>query len=137
MPGGRPKGDALARFAAKCRFDPVTGCVEWTGGTTSGKGSVCEYGSFWFEGRRWFAHRWAARFIHGLEIDGLDVDHECRNRLCQQHLQAIPHNHNCWLVWARQQEEPEVELNGIPFHLEPAWLKPFIQLENNDDECPF
>ena len=56
----------LERFIAKCRFEPRTGCVRWIGGKTSGRGNTALYGSFWFEGRRWFAHRWAAAYIHGL-----------------------------------------------------------------------
>jgi hypothetical protein len=85
--------DALERFREKCRFDPTTGCVLWTGGTTQGRGNTAIYGSFWYEGRRWFAHRWAARFIHGLEIDGLQVGHNCPhtadrhpNTLCVEHV---------------------------------------------------
>lgn len=84
---------ALARFAAKCRFEPDTGCVIWTGGTTSGQGCNTRYGAFWFEGRRWFAHRWSCLFIHGLD-PGLDtVGHCCPhtfdgqpNSLCVQHV---------------------------------------------------
>lgn len=145
---GRPKQDALERFAAKCQFNAVTGCVEWIGGTTCGKGNTAKYGSFWFEGRRWFAHRWAAKHIHGLEIEGLDVDHKCRNSLCQQHLQAIPQDANAALRWVRVQhgaEEPppdghHPDMNGVPFFEEPAWLKPFLIMvnsEENDDGCPF
>lgn len=84
---------ALERFRAKCRFEPRTGCVIWTGGRTRGRGNTAEYGSFWYDGRRWFAHRWAAAFIHGLNIDGLTVGHCCPNTpdghpdtLCVQHL---------------------------------------------------
>lgn len=84
---------ALARFRAKCGFCPRTGCVIWTGGKTRGRGNSATYGSFWYNGRRWFAHRWAARFIHGLEIDGLTVGHNCPHTvdghpdtLCVQHL---------------------------------------------------
>lgn len=43
---------ALERFAEKCRFDPTTGCVLWTGGTTAGHGNSARYGAFWFEGER-------------------------------------------------------------------------------------
>lgn len=91
-PGGLfvSTGPAIERFAAKCRFDPVTGCVLWTGGTTAGRGNSAKYGSFWYEGRRWFAHRWAAAFIHGLAIGGAEVGHCCPegpNTLCVQHLE--------------------------------------------------
>lgn len=89
---GSFNGTALERFRRNCRHDPGTDCVLWTGGTTSGRGHSAPYGSFWFEGRRWFAHRWAAKYIHGLEIDGLQVDHCCPNipypnTLCVNHVQ--------------------------------------------------
>lgn len=86
--------DALERFKAKCEFDATTGCVVWTGGTTRGRGNTATYGSFWYEGRRWFAHRWAAVHIHGLNVGGLQVAHCCPhtggkpNSLCVQHVQA-------------------------------------------------
>jgi hypothetical protein len=85
--------DALERFRAKCQFDPRTGCVLWTGGTTRGRGNTATYGSFWYEGRRWFAHRWSGVFIHGLDIEGLQVGHDCKftadghpNTLCVEHV---------------------------------------------------
>lgn len=85
--------DPFERFLAKCEFDSRTGCVVWTGGTTQGRGNSATYGSFWYEGKRWFAHRWAAVFIHGLDVDGLTVGHNCPhtpdghpNTLCVQHL---------------------------------------------------
>jgi len=88
---------ALQRFAEKCRFDPVTGCVVWEGGKTSGRGATKPvYGSFWDDGRRWCAHRWSAAHIHGHDITGVQVDHYCPhlvaarqppNTLCVQHVQ--------------------------------------------------
>jgi hypothetical protein len=85
--------DALERFRAKCSFDARTGCVIWTGGRTQGRGNSAVYGSFWYDNRRWFAHRWAAVHIHGLDVDGLQVGHCCPhtpdghpNTLCVQHV---------------------------------------------------
>lgn len=85
--------DALERFREKCRFDAITGCVLWIGGTTRGRGNSAVYGSFWDGGRRWYAHRWAAKHIHGVEIDGLQVGHCCPNTpdghpntLCVEHV---------------------------------------------------
>lgn len=83
----------IERFRSFCQFEPTTGCVVWTGGVSMGRGHHVPYGVFWFEGRRWFAHRWAAKFVHGLDIDGLQVDHCCPsevrslpNTLCVEHL---------------------------------------------------
>jgi hypothetical protein len=85
----RPRPTARERFLAKCRFNACTGCVEWVGGKTRGKGKTAWYGSFWDQGRRWLAHRWAAQYIHGLDIENRDVDHMCGNTLCVHHLQAV------------------------------------------------
>lgn len=139
---------ALVRFARYCQFDPGTGCVLWTGGCTSGGGHARPYGAFKFQGRRWFAHRWAARFIHGIAIDGLQVDHCCPahvrplpHTLCVQHVQALPLAANRELQTVRAREarrywahvragmEPApplaVDEPGalIPFYPEPAWLQ--------------
>ena len=90
---------ALARFRKFCRFEPETGCVVWTGGTTKGRGHHVPYPAFWYGGRRWFGHRWAAKFIHDVDIEGLHVDHCCPNipkpnTLCVQHVQGISAREN-------------------------------------------
>ncbi len=132
------RADALSRFLAKCRFDPGTGCVLWTGGTTSGRGKTALYPVFWYEGRRWSGHRWAAKFIHGFDIDGQQVDHCCDmhshltapNTLCVAHLQAIPPMMNRELQWIRVQvglDDPppvseEEPFTAVPFYLPPKWF---------------
>lgn len=128
--------DALRRFAAKLEFDPCygldgTGCVLWTGGTTCGQGKHIRYGAFKFERRRWFAHRWAALYIHRQEIEGRQVDHGCNRALCMNHLQAMPPEINRELQWIRVQvgleENPrpqfEEDTLAIPFYVEPDWYK--------------
>lgn len=143
---------ALERFAQKCAFDPTTGCVMWIGGQTSGHGHNQPYGAFWFEGRRWFAHRWAAAFIHGLDIFNQQVDHCCPcgpSTLCVQHvrvttleenrrLQAERKDHRCaqnpltrqhWLLIAKGYEEyhaPRREILDIPWYPVPEWIAPFL-----------
>lgn len=108
--------DALERFRAKCEFDPRTGCVVWTGGRTQGRGNTAVYGSFWYDGRRWFAHRWAAIFVHGLNIDGLTVGHCCPhtpdghpNTLCVQHLEAQTLAENVAECNTRTKTKPPVQ----------------------------
>lgn len=63
---------ALDRFLKFCQFEPETGCVIWTG-------YVCAkgYGRFHYEGRHVLAHRWAAVYIHGLDVGELTVHHNC------------------------------------------------------------
>lgn len=133
----------MERFLSKCRFDPHTGCVLWTGGTTQGRGHHSPYGSFWFERRRWFAHRWAAKHIHKLDIDEKQVDHCCPvevvpkpNTLCVEHLQALGPKCHQEVTIARKfihlqvgvlsyediyGPEPE-PIETIPFFTPPAWL---------------
>lgn len=138
----------MERFLSFCRFEPETGCVLWIGAQTSGRGHSSPYGSFWFEGKRWFAHRWSAKHIHRLEIDGLQVDHCCPhitlpNTLCVEHLQVLTLGENRELQTARAFEArkraiyiqvglldygdvygrpTEDELELIPFFQPPAWL---------------
>lgn len=121
----------LLRFAQYCRHDPITGCVNWVGGTTRGRGKTCKYGCFWFLKRSWRAHRWAGIHIHNLDVGPDDhVDHKCCNALCVQHLQATTPAHNTALYWIRiqvgleelEQERIEEDPNGIPFYRAPEWL---------------
>lgn len=140
---------AIARFIEKCRHNPATGCVEWIGGKTRGRGKTSWYGSFWFKGRRWTAHRWAARFIHGLEIDGLEidgleVDHKCGNTLCVHHLQAVTGPVNRELYWIRVEvgleempPEDQPHDDGFPFHIEPDWLRCHTRSAEPSHEPPF
>lgn len=87
---GKGTKTALQRFAEKCEFDPVTGCVLWRGGTSSGRGNSTRYGVFWDDGRV-FSHRWAAVHIHGIDLGTNDAGHCCPhgpNSLCVQHLEG-------------------------------------------------
>ena len=153
---------ALERFAEKCRFDPTTGCVLWTGGTSAGHGNTARYGRFKDAGVSWSAHRWAAIHIHGLDLGDGQAGHVCPhgpNTLCVQHLEAQSQTENLrelherlkacalqsaeakqhWLFIAigiREPEPPrEVDPDLIPFYLSPAWMKPFQPEPAND--CPF
>jgi hypothetical protein len=155
---------ALARFRSFCRFEPETGCVLWTGGTTSGRGHSVLYGSFWYDTRRWFAHRWSAKFIHGLEIDGLQVDHKCPhitipNTLCVEHVQALTLGENRELqtirAFAARKQAIHVEVgltkyedvygpmweptpDLVPFYSPPAWLGATNDRPRPDrNACPF
>lgn len=157
--------DALTRFAAKCTFDAHTGCVLWTGGKTRGRGNSATYGSFWDRGRREFAHRWAATFIHGFDLSGGEtVGHCCQpepNTLCVEHLEPQTLSANViegnvrraararqtddqrkfWLLVDRGYEQlppaPEgITSSDIPFHEPPAWLRPFMAAPALEG-CPF
>lgn len=138
----------LQRFLSYCRFEPETGCVIWTGARTAGRGHHVPYGSFWFEGRSWYAHRWSAKFIFDLGIEDHQVDHHCPNipipnTLCVNHVQPLTPAENRELQTYRAHEvrkrnihlqvgilqyediygplyEPDPDL--IPFHTPPAWL---------------
>lgn len=156
----------MQRFAEKCVFDYSTGCVLWTGGTATGRGNTTRYGVFWAEGRRVFAHRWAAVHIHGIELGSNEAGHCCPhgpNSLCVQHLEGQTKadniaERNRRVAKANQdartrqfylfkqlgicEDEPESNLekgfDAIPFHQPPAWLRPYIQpMESDDDDCPF
>lgn len=153
--------DALQRFASKCQFDAATGCVLWAGGKTRGRGNTATYGAFWYEGRRWFAHRWAGVHIHGLALDGVQAGHCCPagpNTLCVEHVTGQSQAENLaemhhrrkveqsnaerqfWLLVERGYEQLPADApppaDEIPFHTPPEWLRPFLAQPEND-ECPF
>jgi len=167
MPG--PRGErngrwrpALERFIEKCAFDPVTGCVMWVGGQTSGHGHNEPYGAFWFEGERWLAHRWSAKYIHKFEITGLQVDHNCPcgpSTLCVHHVQpetvevnrALQHlrpgrafqsldTRQYWMFVTKDIEPFKIAervIPEIPFFQPPDWLKPYLPVMENVNDCPF
>lgn len=143
---------AIERFREKCRFEPETGCVLWTGSQCYGRGKTIRYGNFRDGKKIWLAHRWSAKFIHGLEIDNLQVDHCCPmyragsepmlpNTLCVQHVQVLTGQKNRWLQTERRRQfvhlevgilpyhevygEPDIIVpsDAIPFYEEPSWLK--------------
>ena len=157
---------SLERFLEKCIFDPTTGCVLWIGGTTCGRGKSAKYGSFKDAGKRWFAHRWSAVNIHGLDIDGMHVDHNCPldragpghplppNTLCVRHVQALSNGENVMLMherrtWVLTQkgyyEAPPLfdelrappESHALPLHEPPEWWPVDKAVNSRDDDCPF
>lgn len=77
--------DALDRFLAKVAVRD-DGCWEWTG-TRLPAG----YGSFWWDGRKSYAHRFAHEAYIGPIPEGLTIDHLCRNKWCVNpaHLEAV------------------------------------------------
>lgn len=134
---------AYRRFRKFCRFEPETGCVLWTGAQTMGRGHNVPYGAFWFAGRKWAAHRWAAQYVHGFDIEELQVDHCCPNipmpnTLCVQHVQPLTSERNRHLQTERRRHFIHLQVGliqyeevyghpidvgaSIPFHIEPDWL---------------
>lgn len=152
---------ALDRFAEKCAFDPCTGCVMWVGGTGSGQGHHERYGRFSDGGFKWWAHRWAAQYIHGHEITGMQVDHCCPfgpSTLCVQHVKpetaivnrmlqwqrpgrAFQHlqTKKYWLLVTKGYEEYEKRLRvpaDQPIYDAPVWLSPYL-LKRPVEYAPF
>lgn len=152
---------AIERFAEKCRHDPATGCVLWMGGRTRGRGNSAEYGSFWFEGSRWFAHRWSGVHIHKLDLTGKQAGHCCPHgpdTLCVEHVTGQTQRENLaemhdrrqatqsaadrqyWLLVERGYEklpEPAPAPTGlVPFYEPPLWLRPYLK-PTEEISCPF
>lgn len=159
---GIPHPNPLARFAEKCAFDPVTGCVMWVGTVTAGHGHHVPYGRFWYKGKFWLAHRWSGVHIHGLALDGLQADHCCPagpSTLCVEHVagetllrnRELQHlrpgrpiqsteDRQHWLFVSKglKEYQPAVrDASGAPFYSPPDWLRPFLISPENDNVCPF
>lgn len=135
----------------------------WIGTTTHGHGRNEPYGYFYFDGKMWLAHRWAAYFIYGLDIDGLEVDHCCPcgpSTLCVHHIEprtgkvnrALRHTRTprpaaqatetkrYWLFVSLGIEEyhPKPrEVGDVPFFDPPDWLRPFLPKQEISNDCPF
>jgi HNH endonuclease len=79
----------IERFTARYVVQP-DGCWQWTGVTG---GSTARYGYFTWDGRKRPAHRFAYEHFVGPIPPGLEIDHQCGNKLCvnPQHLEAVTH----------------------------------------------
>jgi hypothetical protein len=85
-PHTNKKDPAPARDRFWKRIDVRDGHWFWTA-----KVDKNGYGVFYAENKTWQAHRWAALYVGGMSIDGLEVDHLCQERSCVNpyHLQPI------------------------------------------------
>jgi len=76
----------LARFYSKIKFNKETWCWDWVG-TTLQRG----YGHFSIKRKIWRSHRLSFAIHKGELIEGLTLDHLCRNRACcnPEHLEQV------------------------------------------------
>ena len=70
-----------------------SGCWEWKGG----KGASGRYGYLSIDGKIIGAHQLSYTLFKGEILEGMDIDHLCRNTLCvnPDHLEAVTHRENC------------------------------------------
>lgn len=88
-----PAQTAIERFRVKVDYGvpvphdrPDLGrCDLWTGSTVKG------YGTFWYQGDRWYAHRWLWVETYGPLPAGMIPDHLCHSYQWCQGGQGCPH----------------------------------------------
>lgn len=141
---------ALERFATKLRFVPETGCLIWTAATHPIHAGESRTGIFKFEGKRWMARRWAAKFIMREDIDHKEVFTTCGDDLCVRHLRVdypIINTRQHWLLVTlgygddepddhkseRLARERAVARAAIPEHQRtvPGWFEPYMKKESS------
>jgi len=68
-----------------------SGCWEWTGHKNHG------YGQITVEKRTVRTHRLIYKFFHGELVEGLQINHLCKNKACQNpdHLEQVSPRENC------------------------------------------
>lgn len=90
--------------------EPTDGCVEWWGARSAGG-----YGSVWFEGRNYRAHRLLLTWVSGRELDAREtVMHSCDNPPCVNpaHLSIGDQSKNMSDCVARGRMDRSGESNG-------------------------
>ncbi len=82
--------EAKSRILAKC-ITTDKGCWEWNGGRASGG-----YGQIKLFGVKYRTHRVMFSIFGGVLVDGLVLDHLCRNRACcnPEHLEQVTNREN-------------------------------------------
>lgn len=75
-----------SRFWAKVLFNWETGCFEYTG-RTNGHG-YCQIN---YKGKNYSVHRLSYLWHGGTLIEGMEIDHLCKNRRCvnPRHLEQV------------------------------------------------
>ncbi|HEC61086.1 MAG TPA: HNH endonuclease [bacterium] len=83
----------IDRFWQKVQISPApNGCWEWLGNKFSNG-----YGEFWLDGHNIDSHRIAYQLHIGPIMDGLVLDHSCKNHGCvnPSHLEPVTQVENC------------------------------------------
>lgn len=83
------------RFWSRVLFLPGDWCWLWTGARTSTRKDGQKYGAFFIGEKIVYPHRFAYARLVG-PIDGIQLDHRCRNKICVRpdHLRPATHKQN-------------------------------------------
>ena len=128
-------GDDLRRFLSKVIIYDNTECIEWKGGIQQSKQKYGGYGTFWYSGRKGYAHRFIYEHCEGKIPNGLVIDHLCRNRICvnPSHLRITTTKDNilCGEGFSANQARKKECTNGHPFSGENL----YIRKDNGGRQC--
>lgn len=94
----RRREDKFISFSKRVRINPITKCWDWIGAIANETGyGYLKCGSMTHGNmQNWLAHRFSYMMFKSYPVNGMEIDHLCKNRRCvnPEHLEEVDQKTN-------------------------------------------